>query len=249
MNGKILIVEDELLISKGISAILEEKGYNTLMVPSGEEALAQILTYSPDLILMDIGLEGKLDGMSTAGIIKQQYNVPVIFITDHKDYLVYRQAQTAAPSDYIGKPVLAATLLKAVNNAFNNIASLDLSRTPLRPLGERVENGIFVFEDGIYHKVLFADILYLKASKNYTDIICTDKKTFKVTLSSNHVVSQMACPAIVRVNKSFYINIHRVDSMTAKTLLIGDKEFTMTDLYKQDILSRMKKIVTSNNVK
>lgn len=245
-SGKILIVEDELIISKSIVLILEQEGYTSAMVTSGEEALELIPVYMPDLILMDIGLSGKLDGVTTANIISHQYNVPVIFITDQVNYQVYRQAQTAFPCDYISKPFTEATLIKAVEAAFVTNATQEMTRTPVYPLGERVDNGIFILFNGAYQKEFFSDILYIVADGSYTKIHCANGRTYNITLSSNNVVAQLACPAIVKTAKSYYVNIHRVDSITSESLVIGTTQIPMTQSFKPDILSRLKKLVTTN---
>lgn len=245
-GGKILIVEDELIISKSISLMLEQEGYSCYMVTSGEEALEQIPVYAPDLLLMDIGLGGKLDGITTAGIITHQYRVPVIFITDHANYQVYRQAQTTFPSDYISKPFSEAALLKAVSAAFAKTATPDMAVSNVQVLGERVENGIFILSNGAYQKVLFSDILYLAADGAYTKVHCSNSRTYTITMSSNNVVAQLGCPAIVKTAKSYYVNIHRVDSITSEALVIGTKQIPLTQSFKSDVLSRLKKLVTTN---
>lgn len=243
-NGKILIVEDELIVSKSISLVLEQEGYTCLTVTSGEDALEQVPVYSPNLILMDIGLGGKLDGITTAGIITHQYKVPIIFITDHQSYQVYRQAQTSAPFDYISKPFTESTLIKAVACAFTKAVLPNTASA--QTLGERVENGIFVLSHGAYQKVFFSDILYLTADGAYTKIHCVNSKMYNITLSSNNVVAQLGCPAIVKTAKSFYVNIHRVDSITPDSLVIGTKHIPLTQSYKPDVLSRLKKLITTN---
>jgi CheY-like chemotaxis protein len=245
-SGKILIVEDELIVSKSISLMLEQEGYTCLMVTSGEQALEQVPEYSPNLILMDIGLGGKLDGITTAGIITHQYKVPIIFITDHQNYQVYRQAQNTLPFDYISKPFTESTLIKAVACALIKNLLPDTAPVQAHMLGERVENGIFILSHGAYQKVLFSDILYLTAEGAYTKIYCISNRVYNITLSSNNVVAQLGCPAIIKTAKSFYVNIHRVDSITAEALVIGTKHIPLTQSYKPDVLSRLKKLITTN---
>ncbi|NCT75089.1 MAG: response regulator transcription factor [Chitinophagaceae bacterium] len=246
-SGKVLIVEDELLVSKSIAATLEKEGHICTTVPSGEEAIEQVAVFLPDLILMDIGLAGKLDGITTAGIITHQYKVPVIFITDHKNYQVYRQARTTFPYDYISKPFTESVLLKTVNSVFVKAVTPDAPAVlSAQPLGDRVENGIFILSHGAYQKVLFSDMLYLTAEGAYTKLYCTGNRVFNITLSSNNVVAQLACAAIVKTAKSFYVNIHRVDSITADALLIGGKQIPLTQSFKPDVMTRLKKLITTN---
>ena len=83
MKGStILIVEDEAVISFGIKASLERAGYSVLgIVTTGEEAVAMALENRPDLILMNIVLEGSLDGIEAARRIRQEADIPVIYLT------------------------------------------------------------------------------------------------------------------------------------------------------------------------
>ena len=104
-NANILVVEDEKLIAQVILVMLKSLKYNVVAVASsGEKALAMIEQYMPDLILMDIGIEGDIDGIETAEIVKQKYNIPVIFLTAYTDDLSIQRAKKTEPYGYLTKP-------------------------------------------------------------------------------------------------------------------------------------------------
>ncbi len=85
-KAKILVVEDELIIAKGIEKRLMALGYAVAgTVASGEEALAKVLETSPDLIVMDIHLQGDMDGVETAEKIRSIADIPVIYLTAYAD--------------------------------------------------------------------------------------------------------------------------------------------------------------------
>ena len=76
---KILVVEDEMLIGAKISMLLTNLGYEvTGILPRGEGAIVQVEENKPDIIVLDINLKGKIDGIETATIL-QRKNIPVIF--------------------------------------------------------------------------------------------------------------------------------------------------------------------------
>ena len=105
VNANILVVEDEKLLAQVILAMLKGLKYNVVAVASsGDTALAMIEEYKPDLILMDIMIEGDIDGIETAEIVKQKYNIPVIFLTAYTDDLSIQRAKKTEPYGYLTKP-------------------------------------------------------------------------------------------------------------------------------------------------
>ena len=117
----ILIVEDEGLIALHLMEILTNAGYRVLEpVASGEEALRQLGNNPrPDLILMDITLDGSLDGIETTRKIRKMCTIPVIFLTAHSNSLIISRAKEVSPCGYIVKPVMEKDLLEHVEKALN----------------------------------------------------------------------------------------------------------------------------------
>jgi len=105
VNANILIVEDDKLIAHVILTMLRGLKYNIAAVASsGEKALALIEEHMPDLILMDIGIEGDIDGIETAEIVRQKFNIPVIYLTVYTDDLTIQRAKKTEPYGYLTKP-------------------------------------------------------------------------------------------------------------------------------------------------
>ena len=112
---KILIVEDAALIAARVQCMLEEVGYQIpLIVSSGEEALKHVARLRPDLILMDICLGGKMDGVETAEQIRIRYEIPVIFMTGSADDKTLERASLAEPVGYLVKPFVKQDLISAI---------------------------------------------------------------------------------------------------------------------------------------
>lgn len=107
----ILIVEDELVSARVLQNYLTEMGHHVIgMVPSGEEAIAFSIQNSPDLILMDIVLSGKMNGIETVEILRQTNDIPVLFLTGQTDKSVLERAKAVDPIGYLLKPVQAIQL-------------------------------------------------------------------------------------------------------------------------------------------
>ncbi|MEM8721747.1 MAG: EAL domain-containing protein [Cyanobacteria bacterium P01_G01_bin.39] len=104
-QANILIVEDELLIAQNIANKLKKLGYKVSKIAAtGQAAIASIKQEQPDLILMDIALEGTVDGIEAAGEIKSQFDIPIIFVTAYADDEILERAAEAGCYGYLIKP-------------------------------------------------------------------------------------------------------------------------------------------------
>lgn len=102
---KILVVEDEVIVAEDIRSSLENMGY---VVPStassGEEALKKVAQFMPDLVLMDIIIQGRMDGIETAKEIRSRFNIPFVYLTAFSDIKTLERAKITEPFGYIIKP-------------------------------------------------------------------------------------------------------------------------------------------------
>lgn len=106
MNTKrILIVEDEAIVAADLVDRVTALGYLVVgRFASGEAAIEQVTQLKPDLVLMDIMLEGDLDGVQTAEQLRAAHDTPIIFLTAHADDLTVRRAKDTGPFGYVLKP-------------------------------------------------------------------------------------------------------------------------------------------------
>jgi two-component system, response regulator PdtaR len=103
--AKILIVEDEQVTAMDISDILRNIGHEiTDTISTGEKALESVRDNRPDIIIMDINLKGKMDGIEAAERIRSQDRVPVVFLTAYYDETTVGRAKKSEPCAYLSKP-------------------------------------------------------------------------------------------------------------------------------------------------
>jgi putative nucleotidyltransferase with HDIG domain len=103
--AKILVVEDERIVGEDIKFRLQKLGYSVPpIVRSGEEAIKKVKALSPDLVLMDIVLDGEMDGVEAATIIKSHYDIPVVYLTAYSDSKTLERAKITEPYGYVLKP-------------------------------------------------------------------------------------------------------------------------------------------------
>jgi PAS domain S-box-containing protein len=105
-KAKILIVEDEAIIAMEIESQLQSLGYEiTSIVNTGEKAIKKAEEDKPDIILMDIRVKGKMDGIDAAEIIRNQFGTPVVFSTAYLDEERIERAKITMPFGYVLKPI------------------------------------------------------------------------------------------------------------------------------------------------
>lgn len=116
---KIVIVEDEMIIAEDIKSTLELHGYNVLKTFSkGEDAVKEIPSLSPNLILMDIMLAGEMNGIQTAEKIHAISNIPVIYLTAYANDDILKKAKITEPFGYLIKPFEERELYATIEMAF-----------------------------------------------------------------------------------------------------------------------------------
>lgn len=111
---RILLVEDEMIVGLNLKNKLTQQGYEIVdVVSTGEASVIVALDTKPDLILMDIRLKGKLDGIEAAALIRAELNVPVVFITAYIDDIT-KQRASAISNNYLYKPFDVAKLFSTI---------------------------------------------------------------------------------------------------------------------------------------
>jgi len=156
---QILVVEDEGLIAADVQRRLEHLGYSVpAIAQSGEEALRCARSTPFDLVLMDIRIKGKMDGIATAAALKEEFETPVVYLTAHSDQATVDRAKLTEPYGYVLKPVGDGNLRSAVQIAIyksemeHRISDAWLADT-LHRLGEGLitsnTNGLMVCEEPV----------------------------------------------------------------------------------------------------
>jgi len=113
-----LIVEDEGIVAADLEDRLKRLGYTVVAkVSSGSRALEEIARLLPDLVLMDIIIEGPMDGVQTAEQITARHQIPVVYLTAHADAPTMKRAQLTGPFGYVLKPFDERELHMAVEIA------------------------------------------------------------------------------------------------------------------------------------
>ncbi|MBA4417315.1 MAG: hypothetical protein C0392_05330 [Syntrophus sp. (in: bacteria)] len=147
MKPRIMIVEDELIVAESLKVVLERCGYEvTALISAGEQAIAEIEKNPPDLVIMDIVLSGTLNGIETAGLIKNRYRTPIIYLTAFTDEEIIKRARPTEPYAYIVKPFNERELYSTIEmTLYRGKIEKDLreSEEKYRSIFDNAAEGIF----------------------------------------------------------------------------------------------------------
>lgn len=117
----VLVAEDEGIVALELKQLLLRNDFNVVaIVKSGEDLINEFKKRNPDVIVSDINLEGKLDGVEAAKIIHKTKDTPVIFITGYNDESTHLKALAASPRAYLIKPFSERKLINSVKDCLRN---------------------------------------------------------------------------------------------------------------------------------
>jgi len=167
---KILIVEDEPLIAEDIAEALRRNDYAvSAIVYSKEDALAELSRNLPDVAILDINLNGGMEGIEIANTIAANYNIPFIFLTSYSDKKTVASSKITEPAGYIVKPFTEAGLYSSLEIALYNYAQKNKRNFPelklstinqhlASPVSEREFQLLQLIYDGHSNKQIAADL-------------------------------------------------------------------------------------------
>lgn len=227
---KIAIVEDEIIIAKTIVLALETIGYEVVgTVGKYKEAMDMIAKSTPDLVLLDINLGTKKDGIDLALEIKDSFNTPVIFLTANSDSATINRAKEIKPLAFLVKPFSKQDLFSAIEigwNNFNTTVNSDLN--PSKYIVLKVGT--------TYEKVMIDDIIYLKNDHHYFDIHLTSGKKVVVRYTTSQMISLLPVKQFVQINRFHIVNIKQITKIESKFIYLDLLKFLISKAKKEELL-------------
>jgi DNA-binding LytR/AlgR family response regulator len=241
----IFIVEDEMLIAANISLQLSKLGYNISgIVSSGEEALIHIKENKPDIILLDIQLKGKLDGIETAALMQKENDIPIIYLTANVDDAHFERAKGTKPYAFISKPFKKLDLKHAID--------LTVSRMKTKENDE--VNGVekstppFILSDSIFvrdHekmvKININDIYYIQADRNYSRIFSKNRECLLV-MTLKEIDEKLPNEHFLRIHRSYIVNLSHVDEVAGTHVVVTRKAIPISKSFRISLLDRLRTI-------
>jgi DNA-binding LytR/AlgR family response regulator len=246
---KILVVEDEMIIGAKISMLLTQLGYEvTAIIPRGEEAVMHVEENQPDIVLLDINLKGKIDGIETANLIHKIADIPIIYLTANTDDGTFNRAKSTRPYAFISKPFKQLDLQRAIELTISRMAENQTGK--IEPAEAVAEEGdvSFILKDRIFvkHKermikITLEDILYIEADRNYCRIF-TKNKEYLLATTLKIMEEKLSMQLFIRVHRSYVVNILQIDEVTESHVIINQKAIPLSNALREDLLKRIQTI-------
>ena len=240
---KILVVEDEMIIAAKISMQLSSLGYEvTGILPRGEEAILHVKDNKPDIILLDIKLKGKLDGIETAMALQHQGPIPIIFLTANTDDATFNRAKSTKPYAFIAKPFKQLDLQRAIELTISRMAEYTTESPAENKPGEIhsfiLSDRIFIRHKEKMVKVMLAEILYMEADRNYSRIF-TSTREYLLCTPLKSIEEKMNMPLFMRIHRSYLINLTHIDEVDESHVMIAKKAVPLGSGMRQQLMHQM----------
>lgn len=230
----ILVVEDDPAIALEVEMIISVLGYKYLgNARSSSQAIKLMEQEKPDLIIMDIAIEGDIDGITLAESINA-VSIPIIFVTGIEDINYFDRAQKIPHAAYIVKPFHSLTLRSAIEKALVNskksLSNIDEKKRLLLKSGNR------------FYKISLDEILFITVEGNYCYFFTQEKK-FVLKLSMKKVINKINKEKkFLKVHRNFVINKKAITNFNSKdsTISVNENNVLVGRNYREKVMLVLK---------
>jgi DNA-binding LytR/AlgR family response regulator len=226
----ILVVEDESIVSKDIQMSLKKLGYNVVGAASnGDKALELAKEFEPDLVLMDIMLKGKKNGIEVAAEIKEILDIPVVFLTAYADESTLNKAKVTEPYGYIIKPFKEVDIQTSIEMALykhKKVSEVIKERDWLFALVDTktADNMVFVKSKSKMVKLKTSEIIFVEALKDYVTINTANGR-YTIHSTMKEIQNKLSEKEFIRIHRSYIVQIQKIATVEGTNLTIeGHKE-------------------------
>jgi len=245
-KNNILVVEDEAIVSKDIQQSFKKLGYNIVgSADTGAKAIELAGEQKPDLVPMDIMLKGDMSGIEAADNIKQNYNIPVIYLTAYADENTLSKAKVTEPYGYIIKPFKEIDLHTSIEMALykhSKEREVIKERDFLYSLVESKddEGVVFVKSNSRLVKVKTSEILFVEALKDYVVINTSDAK-YTIHSTMKDIQNKLANKEFQRIHRSYIVRLDKIVAIEQPNVVIegGKKLLPIGGSYKEELFQRI----------
>jgi DNA-binding LytR/AlgR family response regulator len=233
---KVVIVEDEALIADHIASILESANYQVLEIfDEATPFLTYLESSTPDLVLLDIQLNGNLDGVDIAHEINKLYNFPIVFLTSNTDSKTVERIKRTIPAGFITKPYTPDGLISNLEITLHNYHKTKNVATEAQPLSD---NSIFIKDKNELIKLAYNDISHVQAMDNYA-IIYTTAKKYIVPHTLKKLEEDLSPHGFIKTHRSYLINKEKITNVLPNKIKLGIVEIPLAESHRSGVLSQL----------
>jgi DNA-binding LytR/AlgR family response regulator len=245
---KIVVVEDESIVSKDIQQSLKKLGYIVVgAAATGEKAIELVDEFEPDLVLMDIMLKGQMSGIDAAGVIKERHSIPVIYLTAYADENTLSKAKVTEPYGYIIKPFKEVDIHTSIEMAlYKHEKNQEVEKE--RDLLFSIVDGqggasdiIFVKSKSRQVKLNTSEIYFVEALKDYVVINLLGSR-YTIHSTMKDIERKLNGGDFIRVHRSFIVRLDKIAAIEQSNLFLENekKSVPIGGSYKIDLQKKLK---------
>ncbi len=231
---KIHIVEDEPLIAETIKIILENENHSITGISlRGKDAIYDIETLKPDLVLVDIMIKGDMDGIAIVNHFKDKLKIPFIYLTSLSDDKTLERVKATNPSGYIVKPFNENTLMANIELAYHKYQTAEDVLT----INVKSDD-FFIKNKGEMVKVAQDDILFFEAYDNYCNLYTSQKK-YLLSYTLKRIEERLPHSKFLKVHRSYIINFLKIDTIHDGYVFIKDHKIPYSKSHKEQLMQKL----------
>ena len=233
-----------MVVADHLCTVLELLGYEaTVPAINYSEGVAMLESERPDLAMLDIQLAGSKDGIDLAWKIREEYDIPFIFLTSNADPRTIDRVKRLNPPAFLVKPFNRDDLYASIELALHNYSSKAQKEIPEREEGVEenyfIKDAIFFKNKNRFDKVRIGDIKFLKAEHVYVEVYTQDGKKYLVRNSLTNLTSKLPSN-FFRTHRSYTINLDCLESINYVYVLIGEHEIPIGKNYREQLMTKIR---------
>ncbi len=239
---KVLVAEDDVLVSAKMCSALANKNY-TVIGPArkGAQAIELCQTNQPDIAILDWDLADNVNGLEVAQVLKSKLNIPIIFVTGRLEEHVRQLAIQQNAFAFINKPFNDRNLMNAIDLAVSSFATKEVEEEPIPSTNQQaymMNDKIFVKKNGAYIKLPINEILFIEATGNYATLHTNDGQLM-ASARLSALLEQINNKALLRVHRSFAVNMNNLEKFDDAFVHFPSKSIPLSKTYKADFMNHI----------
>lgn len=233
---KILIIEDELIIAENMKEMLHELDYEVIGIACNKVEAYDILEEKiPDIALIDIKLQQGDDGIELANSIKEEHDLPVVFVSSLSDKETIERAKFIKPGGYIVKPFEKSDLYSSIEIALFNYPGTSIGEKETNQ-GAIIKDSIFIRKDYMLIKIKFDELQWIKSDGNYLELYCLENKHL-IRSTIKEFIKKLPATMFIQIHKSYCINVNHISKIEHSSVWIKTIQLPIGRSYMDSIKS------------
>ena len=226
---KILIVDDDVLITETLKDHMIKLGYEQIkMVHNKEDAFSTVLFWKPHIALLDIRMEQKYDGLEIGSRFLNEFNIPFMYVTAHADMETTTRILKTKPDGYITKPIRINELMVNLSMVIERFKEEQIVSLALK-------NG---YETEYFN---LDELIYLKADGNYVEL-CLQSRKVVVRNSLENILSELNSDYILRIHRSYAVNKTKIQKLSSTEVILQKMSLPISRSFAQEVKNKLQEI-------